>query len=262
MESVVGTNEDFRARKMKMGSRKGFTLIELLVVVAIIAVLISLLLPSLSRARESAKNVACQSNQKQIGMAMLMYANDFNDYLPAAQSPGYHVIWDGAIEPYLRAGKPMTGHRGVLACPADITPDKSVAKGSTRIYEKRSYARIAYAYYADGSMVGNPPIYANWIEKYFTITKLTNGDGAWKLALISDMQDTQNVRYVDNTMPAGWGSYFYWEEIAYQIHQGYKLPLGEFHNHGQNYVMADGHVVWLPWIIAVNGNKIIWYPNP
>jgi prepilin-type N-terminal cleavage/methylation domain-containing protein len=62
--------------------RKGFTLIELLVVVAIIALLISILLPSLSRARELAKRTVCASNLKEIGTAMYLYAND-GDKFPA-----------------------------------------------------------------------------------------------------------------------------------------------------------------------------------
>ncbi len=64
--------------------RRGFTLIELLVVVAIIAVLISILLPAISQARQMAQGMKCLNNLKQIGMGVTYYTGEHNSYLPVS----------------------------------------------------------------------------------------------------------------------------------------------------------------------------------
>ncbi len=65
-----------------MSRKSGFTLIELLVVIAIIAILAAILFPVFARAREKARQASCQSNEKQLGLAFLMYAQDYDETFP------------------------------------------------------------------------------------------------------------------------------------------------------------------------------------
>src|SRR6476661_289587 len=78
-------------------SKKGFTLVELLVVIGIIALLIAILMPALSKARGQAQWAACMSNLRQIGQGMLMYANENNQYLPRPASNGNGQFYDDLL---------------------------------------------------------------------------------------------------------------------------------------------------------------------
>lgn len=81
-------------KPLSLHTIRGFTLIELLVVIAVIAILASLLLPSIAKAKASAARVHCVSNLKQIGLSTQMYADDSNDTLPGPLFTGQYYYYD------------------------------------------------------------------------------------------------------------------------------------------------------------------------
>ena len=112
--------------------RSGFTLIELLVVIAIIAILAAILLPVFAQAREMARGASCKSNLKQIGAAIAMYAQDYDETLPPVQTCGSRMLETGQLsvqQPAAPCGwlhwwshlvHPYVKNDGVFNCPSAV----------------------------------------------------------------------------------------------------------------------------------------------
>jgi len=148
--------------------RGGFTLVELLVVIGIIAVLVAILLPALNKARASAQQVQCASNMRQIGAAMISYANENpGGYLPfgaitytdPTTGTNYEMTWDTLIRQYL-GGQPATLNdkngvlpQPVLICPADqLFYNRGSSNSSINIIRSYSMVRTQFGNYQVGGM--------------------------------------------------------------------------------------------------------------
>jgi prepilin-type N-terminal cleavage/methylation domain-containing protein/prepilin-type processing-associated H-X9-DG protein len=210
-------------------ARRGFTLIELLVVIAIIAILAAILFPVFAQARDKARASACLSNVKQLGLAVQMYAQDYDDTLPIHLGDVNNFLADKAVANWAKCLSPYVKNTQIYSCPSSVLPPGSTPKNSPPPYN--SYQGNAVLLSIKGTALARIPNPADIVfcqENYFNWTTIWNRPAQVKLN------------------PPG---FQYWHlvdcRVAYigppVISPGCWEQYNSRHFQGGNIVFADGH---------------------
>jgi len=166
-------------------------LIELLVVVAIIAILAGLLLPTLARAKDKGKTIACASNQRQLIMATLMYENEYNVFPLGWYPAKFPAIWYRQLQVNLGRQTSVSG-MGVFICPSSLQPPQAGEKGAG-LRPGGFWGYLAYAQNKEINQ-GRDDIGMRQVEAPVETIMFADTDG-WDACLYADSDPTANVLY-------------------------------------------------------------------
>lgn len=240
----------------RAGRRSAFSLIELLVAIAVVAILAAMLLPALSRSRELGRRAVCQSNLRQLGLALSLYADDHNQYptcfrlVAGGRGAGsfqssFVSLWNALLLPHLGEAP------GVFVCPSypasfawTREPSELGFHYPTNISGNRPFSYAANAHGAAAANFGltrTAPLLGDAVSR-------RPAEFAAPSDTIAIGDDTHGTA---DRPSSGWVKLGKWGIFTPGLFSG-GFPnragaIGTLHNQGGNMVFLDGHVEWNRW---------------
>ena len=226
-----------RHGRPRPGRAAGFTLIELLVVIAIIAILAAILFPVFAKARDKGRQAVCLSNLRQMGTALVMYSQDYDETHPGVwfgppslqswSQPSNATLfykWMDAVYPYVK-------NEQVFDCPSDGVNRKYVFRNRDGSNGYGSYA-MSNAYYKVGDHFTGPT---------------SDYNQPFLLHLAAIQVPSETVWVVDGGMPGiknpEWKSYEFWWYDPAEINSTFPTPKGTSPRYFQNIVARHSDMV-------------------